>query len=55
MHTEAFRDAAKTDEAHDIAMSVGKGMAVAGRKIAIVDSSITTLAGSSCNEYFVIQ
>ncbi|XRM41017.1 hypothetical protein ABZX51_004316 [Aspergillus tubingensis] len=38
MHTEAFRDAAKTEEAHDIAMSVGKGMAVAGLKV-LTDNS----------------
>ncbi|CAK39975.1 hypothetical protein M747DRAFT_285208 [Aspergillus niger ATCC 13496] len=33
MHTEAFRDSAKTEEAHNITMSVGKGMAVAGLKV----------------------
>lgn len=33
MHTEAFRDSAKTEEAHNITMSVGKGMAVTGLKV----------------------
>ncbi|KAJ5116665.1 amidohydrolase [Penicillium angulare] len=37
MHTEAFRDAAKAEEAHSIAMSVGKGMAVVGLKILVDD------------------
>ncbi|RAH61390.1 amidohydrolase [Aspergillus piperis CBS 112811] len=47
MHTEAFRDAAKTEEAHDIAMSVGKGMAVAGLKV-LADKSFA----AQMKEYF---
>lgn len=43
MHTEAFRDSAKTEEAHGITMSVGKGMAVVGLKI-LVDDSFATQA-----------
>ncbi|OJJ73492.1 hypothetical protein ASPBRDRAFT_41176 [Aspergillus brasiliensis CBS 101740] len=38
MHTEGFRDSAQTEEAHDITMSVGKGMAVAGLKVLVDDS-----------------
>lgn len=30
LHTEGFRDAAKTPKAHKLAMDVGKGMAVTG-------------------------
>ncbi|KAL4997482.1 hypothetical protein BDV10DRAFT_201782 [Aspergillus recurvatus] len=37
MHTEGFRDAAKTQEAHDVSMGVAKGMAVAGLRILLDD------------------
>jgi len=33
MHTEGFRDAAKTQEAHDVSMGVAKGLAVAGLRV----------------------
>lgn len=33
LHTEEFRDAAKTPEAHKLAMGAGKGMAVAGIRV----------------------
>lgn len=33
LHTEEFRDAAKTFEAHQLAMGVGKGMAMTGLRV----------------------
>ena len=33
LHTEGFRDSAKTSEAHKLAMGVGKGMAITGMKV----------------------
>ncbi|OJJ51393.1 hypothetical protein ASPZODRAFT_12220 [Penicilliopsis zonata CBS 506.65] len=38
MHTEGFRDAAKTPEAHEVTMGVAKGMAVAGLRVLIDDA-----------------
>lgn len=37
MHTEGFRDAAKTEESHDISMGVAKGLAVAGLRVLLDD------------------
>lgn len=37
LHTEEFRDAAKTHESHKRAMGVGKGMAAAGLRVLLDD------------------
>lgn len=49
MHTEGFRDASKTLEAHDITMSVAKGMAVAGVKI-LLDEEFAAKAWSDFDQ-----
>ncbi|KAJ5261326.1 hypothetical protein N7478_011921 [Penicillium angulare] len=41
MHTDAFRDAAKAEEAHSITMSVSKGMAVTALRVLIEDDFAT--------------
>ncbi len=37
MHTEEFRDAAKTEASHDVCMDVAKGLAVAGLRVLFDD------------------
>ena len=49
LHTEEFRDAAGTPEAHKLAMGVGKGMAVAGLRV-IQDEQFASLVKSNFEE-----